>query len=129
MDTCSCHATITLNNDAWKISPAKQPYAVLSRPITFFDWCVCCGRMSVWHVISDHPGHLSPPQALTAIPANTRRSPDVGTMLGQRRRRWPLVVTALGDLFVFARMQQHQQMLHKRWLVVGPTLEYWPEIC
>ena len=35
-------------------------------------------------------------------PANTRRSPDVGTTLGQRRRRWPNVVPTLGKCFVFA---------------------------
>ena len=57
-----------------------------------------------------HHCHLS----LTSYPActspflssthavNTRRSPDAGTMLGQRRRRWPNIVPILGERFVFA---------------------------
>ena len=31
-----------------------------------------------------------------------KRSPDAGSMLGQRRRRWPNIDPALGDRFVFA---------------------------
>ena len=35
-------------------------------------------------------------------PANTSRSPNVGTMLGQRRRRWLNIVPTLGGRLVFA---------------------------
>ena len=35
----------------------------------------------------------------TLYPANTRRSPNVGTMLGQRRRRWTNIVPTLGECF------------------------------
>ena len=38
---------------------------------------------------------------LIHIPANTRRLPNVGTMLDQRRRRWANVVLTLGECFVF----------------------------
>ena len=34
--------------------------------------------------------------------ADTRRSPNAGTMLGQRRRRWTSIVPALGERLVFA---------------------------
>ena len=36
------------------------------------------------------------------IPAATRRTPDVGTMLDQRRRRWASIVSTSGEWFVFA---------------------------
>ena len=38
------------------------------------------------------------------IPANMRRSRNVGTMLGQRRRRWPSIVPTLCERFMFADM-------------------------
>ena len=38
------------------------------------------------------------------IPVNTTRSPDAGTMLGQRRRWWPNIVLASGERVVFSRM-------------------------
>ena len=41
---------------------------------------------------------------LDAIPANTKRSANVGTMLGQRRRRWDNFVPTLAERFVFAGM-------------------------
>ena len=36
------------------------------------------------------------------IPANTRRWPKMGLMLGQRRRRWANVSATLGQRIVFA---------------------------
>ena len=36
------------------------------------------------------------------FPANTRRSANVGTMLGQRRRRWSNIVPTLAERLVFA---------------------------
>ena len=36
-----------------------------------------------------------------AIPANTRHSPNVGSMLGQRRRRWTIIEPTLGECLVF----------------------------
>ena len=36
------------------------------------------------------------------LPANMTHSPDAGTMLCQRRRRWPNNVPALGDCLLFA---------------------------
>ena len=38
------------------------------------------------------------------IPANTRRSANVGLMLGQRRRRWPNIKPTLAERLVFAGM-------------------------
>ena len=35
-------------------------------------------------------------------PANTRHPPNVGTMLGQSRRRWANIVPTLGGCLVFA---------------------------
>ena len=57
--------------------------------------------------------------AAALYPANTRRSPNVVTMLGQRRRRWPNIVPTLGErllgmknykiLYIFShqKMQLH----------------------
>ena len=36
------------------------------------------------------------------VPAKTKRWPNAGLMLGQRRRRWPIIDPALGQLIVFA---------------------------
>ena len=36
------------------------------------------------------------------FPANTIHSPIVGSMLGQRRRRWPSIEPALSECLVFA---------------------------
>ena len=36
------------------------------------------------------------------LPANTTHSPNAGTMLCQRRRRWPNNVPALGERLLFA---------------------------
>ena len=41
-------------------------------------------------------------QGLKAIPENTRRSASVGTMLGQRRRRWANIVPTLSERLVFS---------------------------
>ena len=35
-------------------------------------------------------------------PVNTKRSSNVGTMLGQRRRQWANIVPTLAERFVFA---------------------------
>ena len=37
-------------------------------------------------------------------PTNTRRSPNVGTMLDQRRRRWSNIVPTLGERLLFAAL-------------------------
>ena len=37
-------------------------------------------------------------------PANTRRSPNVGSIMGQRRRRWANIEPTLGERLVFAWM-------------------------
>ena len=39
---------------------------------------------------------------ISSIPAKTKRSAYVGTMLDQRRRRWANIVPTLGERFVFA---------------------------
>ena len=44
---------------------------------------------------------LSLPALPHCTPANTRHSPNAGTMLGQRRRRWPDIVPILRECFVF----------------------------
>ena len=43
------------------------------------------------------------------IPAQQtpRRSPIVGTMSGQRRRRWPNIVPALGERLVFVELSPY----------------------
>ena len=38
------------------------------------------------------------------MPANTKRSPNVGTMLAHRLRHWPNIVPTLGERLVFAGM-------------------------
>ena len=38
----------------------------------------------------------------TDYPANTRHSPNAGTMLVHRLRRWPNIVPALGERLVIA---------------------------
>ena len=40
--------------------------------------------------------------AQPSIPANTKRLPNAGLMMGQRRRRWHNIKQALGDRLVFA---------------------------
>ena len=37
-----------------------------------------------------------------SIPANTRRSPDIGSMLTHRLRRWPNIEPTLGECLEFA---------------------------
>ena len=37
-----------------------------------------------------------------SVPGHTRRSPSVGKMFAQRRRRWANIVPSLGERFVFA---------------------------
>ena len=39
---------------------------------------------------------------LTATPAYTRRSPDVGSMLAHRRRRWASIEPTSGERLVYA---------------------------
>ena len=42
------------------------------------------------------------------IPANTRHSPNVGSMLAQRRRRWASIEATLVQCFVFAGILDQQ---------------------
>ena len=46
------------------------------------------------------------------IPANTRRSPDVWTMLGQRRQQWANFVPTLGRCLVLAGWYTWRLILH-----------------
>ena len=78
--------------------------------------CVCAGNResvkdiavdgSMWGsdygltCFSAHHGHITTEGS--RVPANTRRSPNVGTMLDQRRRRWSNIVPTLGECFRFA---------------------------
>ena len=39
---------------------------------------------------------------MSLFPENTRRSPNAGSMLGQRRRRWPSIEPAFRERLVFA---------------------------
>ena len=41
-------------------------------------------------------------RARTTLTSNTRHSPDAVLMLGQRRRQWTNIGTALGECLVFA---------------------------
>ena len=53
-----------------------------------------------------------------AIPANTRRWPNVGLTLGQRRRRWADVSPTLGQRLVFA---EKNDVSTRRRVVSNPT--------
>ena len=53
--------------------------------------------------------------------ANTRHSPNVVLMLGQRRRRWPNIETAWGECLMFAGVQALKKTLNKCWVNVGPA--------
>ena len=54
---------------------------------------VLCLSTQITHNIRSSLGH---------IPANTRRSPNLGTMLGQSRRQRASIVPTLGERLVFA---------------------------
>ena len=56
------------------------------------------------HVTSRHPG-------------NKTRATKVASMLGQRRRRWTSIQTALGERIVFAK----KTMFTRNWFYAGPT--------
>ena len=52
-------------------------------------------------------GYCMNTKSFLGIPANMRLSPNVGTMLGQRRRRWTNIEPTLGERLVlewFVRM-------------------------
>ena len=49
-----------------------------------------------------------------ASPTNSRRRPNAGLMLGQRRRRWANIILALGRHFVFAVNVGSQTVTHVR---------------
>ena len=51
------------------------------------------------------------------LPANTTHSPNAGTMLCQRRRRWPNNVPALGERLLFATSWKGTVLLYR---------VYWP---
>ena len=64
----------------------------------FFYLGYYCWLLSFWYnplmCFREWPGR-------GAYPANTRRSPTVGTMSGQRRRRWANIVPTFGeDIFL-----------------------------
>ena len=58
----------------------------------------------VLHYSIDLPPRVAhrPGRGLSSVPANTRRSPNVVLMSGQRRRWWPNIKTTLGERLVFA---------------------------
>ena len=45
---------------------------------------------------------IKDPLPHTSLPANTTHRPDVGPMLGRRRRRWPNIGPTSGRCVVFA---------------------------
>ena len=47
-------------------------------------------------------GDLQYAEFTVIYPANTRRSPNVGLMLGHRLRRWSNITPTLGERLVFA---------------------------
>ena len=47
------------------------------------------------------------------LPANTTHSPNAGTMLCQRRRRWPNIVPALGERLFFATSWKGTVLLYR----------------
>ena len=47
------------------------------------------------------------------LPANTTHSPNAGTMLCQRRRRWPNNVPALGERLLFATRWKGTVLLYR----------------
>ena len=53
--------------------------------------------------------------------ASTWHSPDVGIMLGQRRRRWANIVTTLGERFVFVGPYSKHETFTLCWYNVGPA--------
>ena len=49
------------------------------------------------------------------IPVNTRRSPNVAVMLGQRRRRWPNITATFGECLVITGLQPMKRRAVVRW--------------
>ena len=47
------------------------------------------------------------------LPGNTTHSPNAGTILGQRRRRWPNNVPALGERLLFATSWKGTVLLYR----------------
>ena len=62
------------------------------------------------------PGFI---EQINTIPANTRRSPKVGSMLAQRRRRWDNNEPTLGERFVFSGISKIRVIL------VQCSIWYW----
>ena len=71
------------------------PEMVLTTTVSI-RWC----EITLAQYIGSTIWHLG--LALCPYPANTRRWPNVGLMLGQRRRRWANVSPTLGQHLVFA---------------------------
>ena len=65
-------------------------WAKTSRHHPTVNWCRL--RVTNWSEIWQIHHSLF----FTTMPANTRRSPNAGLMLGQRHRRWPNIKPALG---------------------------------
>ena len=57
------------------------------------------------------------------VPANTKRWTNADLMLGQRRRRWTNIKSALVRCILFAGMLL--KMLHLKQIIVSPTRSNW----
>ena len=78
--------------------PVTYPNQILSGTLTYGESLECrdsvlCVCVCVWEARHCDSGR---------DPANTVQCPIVGSMLGQRRRRWTNIETALGQCLVFA---------------------------
>ena len=111
------------SNIVWKINA----WSVLILTLIFSS--VPCAENSVPMPIYIPPrktdqGHRALPQCwinimrprhIYAYPANARQSTNVGTMLGQRRRRWANIVPALGESLIPVLVKLWTA---RRWLMV-----------
>ena len=83
-----------------------------------------------WRFFVADDARIARPTRSPYIPVNTRRLPNAGLMLGQRRRRWANIKAALGERLVFAgiRRDPHIQpcKAKRRYLLTLPSKQIPP---
>ena len=89
-------------NDWLKVFPIEQMFIINHESYSI-------NRIKVLSQVTDFLGlglYYSYPVTMmcsyASLPANMKRSANVGTMLGQRRRRWANIVPSLAERLVFA---------------------------
>ena len=75
----------------------------------------------IWEVAFLATGEESVTRIAMPQSANTGQSPNAVSMLGQRRRLWVNIETALGECHVFADVLTQSMQQTQCWISVGPA--------